>query len=333
MVENKQRLPSDKKRKRLIKINAKTNDNFGKKPEERTVKELINNGFIILDKPNGPTSHQVDSWIKNIFETDKVGHHGTLDPNATGVLPIAINDATKALQALLLAGKEYISLMKLHKDLPEKKIIDTCTNFIGEISQIPPIRSAVKRVRRKRNIYYLDIIQIKERDVLFLVGCESGTYIRTLCADIGKKLKTGAHLAELRRSRVGSLKEENAVILQDLKDSYIFWKDCDEEKEIRKTILPMEKMLDHLPKIIIRDSAVDAICHGASLAIPGVVQIDSDINKEDTVAVMTLKNEGVAIAKSELSTEEIIEKDVGVCSHLERVLMRRGTYPSFWKKS
>jgi H/ACA ribonucleoprotein complex subunit 4 len=327
------KLPTDKKQKRIVKVQAKTNPNYGKSPDERTVKELLNSGVINLDKPSGPTSHQVDAWIKKLLDIEKVGHGGTLDPNATGVLPIGIGDSTKALQALLFAGKEYIGIMKLHKDADKKKIIEVCKSFIGEVTQIPPIRSAVKRVKRKRNIYYFEVIQIEKRNVLFRVGCETGTYVRTLCVDIGKKLKTNAHLAELRRTRVGHLIEENSVILQDLKDAYVFLKEEDNEIEIKKIIHPLEKLLEHLPKIVIRDSAVDALCHGASLAVPGVVELDSEIKSGDTIAILTLKNEGVAIANSLMSTEEIVQKDKGVCADLARVLMNKGTYPSIWKKS
>jgi H/ACA ribonucleoprotein complex subunit 4 len=333
MVEEKYRFPFQKKYKRIIKAQAKTNLNYGKSPKERSVKDLLSNGFIILDKPAGPTSHQIDSWIKNFLEIERVGHGGTLDPNATGVLPIAIGDATRAIQVLLLTGKEYVGIMKLHKDIDKKNIIDVFGSFVGEITQIPPVRSAVKRVKRKRKIYYLEVIEIKDRDVLFRVGCEAGTYIRTLAVDAGKKLKCGAHLAELRRTKVGPFKEDDSVILQDLKDAYIFWKEDGNEEEIRSIIYSMESLIDFLPKIVIRDSAVDALCHGASLAMPGVVEVDSDIKKGDMVAVLTLKSEGVALARTLLSTEEIIQKDSGVCANLERVLMNKGTYPSIWKKS
>jgi H/ACA ribonucleoprotein complex subunit 4 len=333
MVDKKHLLPCDKKRKRLIKVQVKTNLNYGKLPQERTVRELLTNGIINLDKPCGPTSHQVDSWLKKIFGIERIGHGGTLDPNATGVLPIAIGDATRALQVLLAADKEYIGVMKLHKNVDKKKIIEVCNNFVGEISQVPPVRSAVKRVKRKKHIYYIDIIQIKDKNILFRVGCESGTYVRTLCVDIGKKLKSGAHLSELRRTRVGHLKEEDSIILQDVKDAYIFWKEEEDEKSIRSTIHPMEKLFNHLPKIFIRDSAVDALCHGANLAVPGIVEIDSDIKKGDKAAILTLKGEGVALVNILMSTDEMIQKDTGVCAQLDRVLMKKGTYPSIWKKS
>jgi H/ACA ribonucleoprotein complex subunit 4 len=323
----------DKKRKRLIKVKSKTNPNYGKSPCDYSVKELLNNGLINLDKPCGPTSHQIDSWVKEVLGTDKVGHGGTLDPNATGVLPIGVGDATKTLKVLLSAGKEYIGIMKLHKNVDKKRVLEVCKSFIGEVTQLPPVRSAVKRVKRKRSIYYFDVIQIKDRDVLFRVGCESGTYVRTLCVDIGKKLKSGAHLAELRRTKVGCLIEEETVKLQDLKDAYTFWEEDKNEKEIRSVILPIERMFDHLPKIIVRDSAVDALCHGASLAVPGVVEVDSGINKSDLATVLTLKNEAVAVVNALMSTEEIIQKDKGVCAKLERVVMKKGTYPAIWKKS
>jgi H/ACA ribonucleoprotein complex subunit 4 len=326
-------LPCDEKRMRLIKIQAKTNPNYGCRPEERGVQDLFDNGVIFLDKPNGPTSHQVDSWLKKMLQVDRLGHGGTLDPNATGVLPIGVGRATRSLQVLLPLGKEYIAVMQVHKDVSIKRIQDCMKQFIGDVRQLPPVRSAVKRVRRKRQIYYLDIIQIHNREVLFRVGCESGTYIRTLCVDIGKKLGVGAHLAELRRTRVGKIRENNIVFLQDVKDALVSYQEDHVESEIRKILHPIEQLLQSTPRIVIRDSAIDALCHGADLAIPGVVEVDSKIKKGDMVGVFTLKDEAVAIAHSLMSTEEIIEKETGICAELDRVLMLKGTYPSIWKKS
>jgi H/ACA ribonucleoprotein complex subunit 4 len=182
-------------------------------------------------------------------------------------------------------------------------------------------------------VYYLEVLEIHGTEVLFRVGCEAGTYIRTLCVDIGKKLGCGAQLAELRRTRVGTITEETAVTLQDVKDAFIFWKEDGDDTEIRKKILSMECLLDVVPKIVVRDSAVDALCHGANLAIPGVLEIDADIKKDEIAAVLTLKGEGVALVKMELPSEQVVERDAGICARLERVLMNKGTYPSIWKKS
>lgn len=331
MSEKNTMLPSLKPRKRLIKTSATTNAHYGKAPAKRTVRELLNNGFINLDKPAGPTSHQVVAWVKEILEIEKAGHGGTLDPAVTGVLPTALGDAARALQVILVAGKEYVALMKLHKEVNEKKIREVCKSFVGEISQMPPLRSAVKRVRRTREVYYLEILEIQRTEVLFRVGCEAGTYIRTLCVDIGKKLGCGAQLAELRRTRVGNITEDSAVTLQDLKDAYIFWKEDGDDEELRKTILSMERLLEVVPKIVVRDSAVDALCHGANLAIPGIVELD-DMKPGEIAAVMSLKGEGVALVKMEIPSVQVIEKDTGICASLERVLMNKGTYPSIWKK-
>ena len=333
MAKQNHSLVSIKDRKRLIKVNIKTNPNYGKSPDELNVNELINSGIINLDKPSGPTSHQVDSWLKNIFNIDKVGHGGTLDPNATGVLPIGMGNATKVLHILLETGKEYVGIMKLHKKIDNDKIIEVIQSFIGDIYQIPPVRSAVKRIKRMRKIYYINIIEIKEKEILFRVGCEAGTYIRTLCVDIGKKLGCGAHLSELRRTMVGNFKDEDSVNLHDIIDAYYFWKEEKNENEIRNMIYPIEKLLENIPKIVIRDSAVDAICHGAKLALPGIVEVDTDIKKGDTVAIISLKGESVAIAKSLMNTEDIIQKDIGLSANINRVLMKKGTYPPIWKKS
>lgn len=333
MPEKNNMLPSLKQRKRLIKATATTNVHYGKVPSERTIRELLQNGFISLDKPSGPTSHQVVAWVKEILEIEKAGHGGTLDPAVTGVLPVALGDAARALQVLLVAGKEYVALMKLHKQVDEKKIRAVCESFVGEISQMPPLRSAVKRVRRTREVYYLDILEIHGTEVLFRVGCEAGTYIRTLCVDIGKKLGCGAQLAELRRTRVGNITEASAVTLHDVKDAFIFWKEEGDESGLRKTVLLMERLLDVVPKIVVRDSAVDALCHGASLAIPGVVEIDDEIKAGELAAVLTLKGEGVALVKMAVPSVQVIEKDTGICASLERVLMNKGTYPSIWKKT
>jgi len=149
---------------------------------------------------------------------------------------------------------------------------------------------------------------------------------------MGKKLGSGAQLMELRRTRVGNITEDSAVSLQDLKDAFVFWKEDGEEEGVRKTILPMERLLEVVPKIVVRDSAVDALCHGANLAIPGVVELD-EMTAGEIAAVLSLKGEGVALVKMEIPSLQVIEKDTGICASLERVLMNKGTYPSIWKKT
>ncbi|UCE73261.1 MAG: RNA-guided pseudouridylation complex pseudouridine synthase subunit Cbf5, partial [Methanomassiliicoccales archaeon] len=163
------------------------------------------------------------------------------------------------------------------------------------------------------------------------VGCEAGTYIRTLCHDMGDALCIGAHMVELRRTKIAHFTEEEAVTLHDLKDAFVFWKENGDEEHIRKAVVPMERLLDHLPKIVVKDSAVDAICHGANLALPGIVGLDSSIDKNDTVAMISQKGEGIALGKTLMTSKEIQERDEGMAVKTERVLMPKGTYPKMWR--
>jgi H/ACA ribonucleoprotein complex subunit 4 len=241
--------------------------------------------------------------------------------------------ATNAVRTLLLGGKEYIGVMKLHADIPKKAIEEIFIEFTGKIYQLPPVRSAVKRELRIREIYYLEPLEFEKRVVLFKVGCEAGTYIRTLCHDIGDALGCGAHMMELRRTKIAGFSEEEAVTLHDLKDAFVFWQDDGKEEEIRNIILPYERLLDHIPKIVVKDSAVDALCHGANLALPGVLELDSDIKKNQEVALITAKGEAIALGNSLMISQEMLDRNQGICAKIERVLMEPGTYPKMWRSN
>src|SRR3989304_1768754 len=326
------KLPSEKKRETLVKSKDTTDEAFGKRPEVRDIQEYINKGVINLDKPAGPTSHEVTSWVKKILEIKKAGHSGTLDPNVTGLLPIMLGDATNSVDALLTAGKEYVCLMKLHTEMPEKEIKRVIREFTGEIYQKPSIKSAVKRETRIRTIYYLELIEVDGKNILLNVGCEAGTYIRKLCHDMGMALGTGAHMQELRRTKSGPFREdETLVTLHDLKDAFIEWKENNSEKSLRRVIRPMEFGISHLPKIVIRDNAVDAICHGAELAAPGVLTLESGIEKGDLVAIFTLKGEAVSFGQPQMKSIDILKAATGIVATTHRVFMEPGTYPKGWK--
>jgi len=315
-----------------VKNSDITDPNHGCKPEERSLAEHLRLGVIVLDKPKGPTSHEIVAWIKRILDVKKAGHGGTLDPAVSGVLPVALEDATKVIQALLPAGKEYVCVMRLHGDVPDSRLQEILNEFTGEIYQKPPVRAAVRRRIRSRRIYYLELLERENRNVLMKVGCEAGTYMRKLCHDIGEALGTGAHMQELRRTRTGPLDEKNAVKLQDLADAYALWKENGEEKPLREIVLPVEAVLQHLPKIIVRDGAIDALCHGADLAAPGVLELSSGIRVGDLVAVLTQKNELIELAKAVMNSEQILEVEHGIVSKPERVVMKPGTYPRKWKQ-
>jgi len=252
----------------------------------------------------------------------------------TGVLPIALEEATKAVQALLLSGKEYICVMRLHAETPEDRIKSVLEEFRGTIYQRPPVRSSVRRRLRTRRIYHLSLLETDGRNVLFRVGCEAGTYIRKLCYDVGEALGCGAHMRELRRTRAGPFKEnEGLATLHEVSYFQGLWQETQDESVPRKFISPMEKALTLLPKICIRDSAVDALCHGAHLAAPGVLSLETEIKSNDAVAVFTQKGEAVALARALASTEQILRMDHGFVAKSQRVLMPRGVYPKAWRGS
>jgi H/ACA ribonucleoprotein complex subunit 4 len=249
----------------------------------------------------------------------------------TGVLPVALEEATKVVHALLGSGKEYVCVMKVHRDLPENRVKQVLEEFQGKIFQRPPIRASVKRQVRVRNIYFLEVLEVDGRNVLFKVGCEAGTYIRKLCHDVGEVLGCGAHMHELRRTRSGPFTETaNIVTLHDVVYLHSEWQKTQDLNILRKFIMPMEKALELLPKITVRDSAVDALCHGAHLTAPGVVSLETGIEQGDETCIYTLKGEAVALATATMETQEILKKNHGIVARNNRVLMPRGTYPKLW---
>jgi H/ACA ribonucleoprotein complex subunit 4 len=328
MSNSEFKLPSDESEQLLVKSQDTTNKDYGCDPNNRDMEDLLTHGVINLDKPSGPTSHEVVSWARKILEIDNAGHGGTLDPKVTGILPCALGKATRVLSALLYAGKEYIGIMYLHEPVLMKKIEKAFKIFTGKIYQTPPIKSSVVRKLRIREIYYVSVLEVNNNHVLFKVGCEAGTYIRKLCFDIGEALCSGAHMLELRRTRVGHFKEDESLIsLQNLKDSYSLYKDEGEEFYLRKVISPMEKIVSHLPKIYVRDTAVDALCHGANLAAAGVCYIDARIKTELQVVYLTLKKELIGFGTAKMDAMKIYKAKSGIVAKTNKVFMERGIYP------
>jgi H/ACA ribonucleoprotein complex subunit 4 len=307
----------------IIKKNEASLTTFGSYPGARTLENHIKNGIIVIDKPSGPTSHQVDRWVKEILNVSKVSHGGTLDPRASGVLVIAIESSTKLMPIILSSKKEYVGVIHLHKDVEKERIIELFKTLIGKVKQLPPVKSAVARRIREREIYYLELLEIEGRDVLFKIGTEAGFYVRRFADDIGKKLGVGAHLQELRRTRSGNFSEESSITLQT------FFSSLGNEEKMREVILPMESIVESIGKMVISDSAIENICSGAPLAIGGIVRLEDSISKGEWVAMLSLKGELVAIGRAVLSSKEIKEKNKGLAVKTDKVMVKKGTYPKF----
>jgi len=309
-----------------------TNEEFGTYYDKRNVEQLLNYGLIILDKPPGPTSHEVVAWTKRILKIPKIGHSGTLDPQVTGVLPLGLGEATKALGVLLLGPKEYQAVGRLHTLTSKERLDDVLKQFQGEIFQKPPQRSSVVRRTRIRKIYEMELLEQKERLLLLRVLCEAGTYIRKLFYDIGEVLGPGATMIELRRSRVHQFDEsQKLVTLHELFDAFSYWEEKKDDSKLLKFIQPIEHALSEVKSIVIRDTAVDALCHGAQLAIPGILEISPILKKGELVAIYTQKGEIVALAEAVMSDYEIKDSVKGHAFQTKRIIMAPNTYPKSWR--
>jgi len=301
---------------------------YGMRPEARSVDERLSNGIVLVDKPAGPTSHQVSAWTRDALDRGKAGHSGTLDPHVTGVLPIGLDRGTKVLQALTGAGKEYICLMELDEAKSRDELEAVAERLTGTITQVPPEKSAVKREPRDRDIHSIGIIEVAGSQVLFRIACEKGFYVRTFCEQFGEALDTTGEMVDLRRTQVGTFTEDQLVPLTELRDEYRFWKD-DADSRMDELVLPVEAGVRHIHKVLIKDTAVASVCHGADLGLRGISQAQQGIERDDMIAVLTLKGELVALASAEMSTEQM-QDGHGTTATLERVFMDPDTYPRTW---
>lgn len=253
---------------------------------DQPIEALLECCFINIDKPPGPTSHQVSEMVKEVLGVPKAGHSGTLDPKVTGCLPVGVNRAAKLNFLTLSAGKEYVGIAHFHDDVSESDIRRAFAKFTGTIMQTPPIRSAVKRQARPRTIYEFEALEIDGKDVLFRAQVQGGTYIRKLIHDVGAYLKIGAHMGDLRRTKAGSFDESSLVLLHDLRDAIAFWRETGDEKPLRSMLQPPERAVEHVPRVEIDRDAARAVCHGAYLAVPGVTAY-SDFEKDDDVVMFS----------------------------------------------
>jgi len=324
-------LPFERRDVKVL-VRQESESTSGRHPSERSIQELLQSGIVVIDKPDGPSSHQVSAYVKEILKSPLAGHSGTLDPGVTGVLPVAIGKGTRIVQSLLTAGKEYVCLMHVHKEVPEEQLRKVLGQFVGKIKQMPPIKSAVKRQWRYRKVYYLEVLEIHSQDVLFVVGCQAGTYIRKLCHDIGTALGCGAHMGELRRTKAAGFTEKQLCTLQDLTDAYHYYTVERNEAPLKKILLPIETGVAHLAKIWVHDTAVDALCHGMQLKLPGISRLDNDIQEGDIVAVMTLKEELVLVGEALMPSRSMLSER-GVAVKTQQVFMPIGVYPKQERKA
>ena len=297
---------------------------------QETVHLWSKSGIIVIDKPRGPSSHEVAAWVGRILGC-QVGHSGTLDPAVSGVLLIMLSNAVRLAPLLLQHDKEYICLMRLHGDVDSERIGKLAEEFTGRLYQRPPRKSAVKRNLRIREVRKLEILDVDGRLVLFRVHCDAGTYIRSLCHHMGLVLGVGAHMAELRRTRSGTFSEEAMVTLHDVQDAAIAAKEGD-RSALEAMIVSVDAAVPELPIVVVREAAIDALCHGASLAGVGVISC-MEFAKDQTIAVLSEKKEFVCLGQALVPSNSFKPGDTGLVIAPTTVFMAPGTYPRGWTKS
>ena len=304
--------------------------------------------MINLDKPSNPSSHEVVAWLKRILRVEKTGHSGTLDPKVTGCLIVCIDRATRLVKSQQGAGKEYVCVVRFHDSLPDDKALPRALETLtGALFQRPPLISAVKRQLRIRTIYESKLIEHdKDRNLaVFWVSCEAGTYIRTLCVHLGLLLGVGAHMQELRRVRSGITGENDDIVsMHDVLDAQWLYDNTRDgesslaighpcslaETYLRRMIKPLESLLTNFKRIVVKDSAVNAVCYGAKLMIPGLLRYEADIEVHEEVVLMTTKGEAIAIGIAMMSTVDLASCDHGVVAKVKRCIMNRDLYPRRW---
>eukprot|EP00448_Togula_jolla_P006807 CAMPEP_0170612502 /NCGR_PEP_ID=MMETSP0224-20130122/23759_1 /TAXON_ID=285029 /ORGANISM="Togula jolla, Strain CCCM 725" /LENGTH=442 /DNA_ID=CAMNT_0010938013 /DNA_START=47 /DNA_END=1375 /DNA_ORIENTATION=- len=307
---------------------------FGCSPLSRPLESYLLYGIVNLDKPVNPSSHEVVSWIKRIMKCEKTGHSGTLDPKVSGCLLVCLNRATRLVKAQQSAGKEYVAVVIFHSDVGgSAKVQQGLDTLTGACFQRPPVISAVKRQLRIRTIYEAKLFEYNEKRhmAIFWISCEAGTYVRTMCVHLGLILGVGAHMQELRRNRSGILDEnKHMATMHDILDAQYMLDVMRDEKYLRRVVMPLEFLLTNFPRIVVKDSAVNAICYGAQLMIPGVLRFEKNIEVGGEIVMMTTKGEAIAIGIAQMTTAVIASVDHGVVAVIKRVIMERDTYNMRW---
>jgi tRNA pseudouridine55 synthase len=307
-------------------------------PGERSVPELLRFGVVNVDKPAGPSSHQLSAWVRDAINdaltdldpegepVDGVAHAGTLDPKVTGCLPTLTGDATRAAQVFLEGSKEYVSVLELHGS-PPSDFREVVEEFEAEIYQKPPRKSAVTRRLRTRTIHALDVLEVTDRQALLRIGCEPGTYVRKLCHDVGLATGVGAHMGHLRRTATDPFDDGDLHALQDLVDG-LAWAREGDESLLREVVRPAEDALVHLPSVTVAPSAARNVATGAPVYAPGVIGVEGPTAGDDASVpdpsdepplVACHTPDGVAVCLGQLVGDPGAES--GVVVSLERVLL------------
>lgn len=275
----------------------KGNYSLGVSPQERSVAQLLSCGVVPIDKPCGPSSHEVSSIVKKLAGATKSGHSGTLDPNVSGVLPVLLGKATKVAKIMTSSRKEYVCEATFERELTEKELEESLLSLQGEIYQTPPLESAVKKALRTRKVYSLEVLEHDGKRVLFKARVQAGTYIRTLVRDAGLLAGVQARMSDLRRTVAAGIAEEKCVTLQEFSDRLWLAKEKGREELLRQCLLPVESVL-RVKRVVVADGAVKSILSGSDVGASVVDAIDDSLKQGELAGVFTGKGEIICVARA-----------------------------------
>jgi H/ACA ribonucleoprotein complex subunit 4 len=293
-------------------------------------RRLSEGAFLLIDKPRGPSSHQVTAWVRDLLGLPRAGHAGTLDPNVSGILWVGVGPALKLIPLVLEFPKRYIAVIHLHGEAPDDAVARAISEFQGPVYQLPPVRSAVRRERRVRTIHRLTLLERAGPELLVEVTAESGTYVRTLAVDLGEALGVGGHMEELRRVGTGPFDESAVVPITRLADAVARSREG-APAELLALLHPLAEVWREFPLVVVRDGAAAAVAHGADLAGGGVVSVSRPFDSGATVAVVTVRGELLATGEALRDSSEASAKRSGWVVDCSRVFVDPARFPPTWR--
>ena len=300
-------------------------------PADAVDERIASGAFLLVDKPRGPSSHQVTAWARDLLRVGVAGHAGTLDPNVSGLLWVGVGPALKLLPLVLEFPKRYIASVVLHGEVADRELERTLAEFAGPIYQTPPVRSAVKRERRVRRVHRLRRVERDGPRLLLDITADSGTYVRTLAVDLGEALGVGGHMEELRRVGTGPFEERSAVTLTTLADA------AAERNEGRPGALaallhPMEEVWKEFPVVVVKEAAAAAVAHGAGLARGGILSIPRAYGRGAHVVLVSWAGELIATGVARCDSATATTTPHGWVVDETRVFVEPGRFPTSWKR-
>ena len=300
-------------------------------PGDPVAERLASGAFLLVDKPRGPSSHQVTAWARDLLGVETAGHAGTLDPNVSGLLWIGVGPALKLLPLVLEFPKRYIAAVLLHGPVARKELERVLAEFAGPVYQTPPVRSAVKRERRIRSIHRLHLIEADRTSLLLDIVADSGTYVRTLAVDLGEALGVGGNLLELRRVATGPFEERRSVPLSALADAAAL-RAAGDPAPLLALLHPIEEVWREFPTVVLKDGAASAVAHGSGLASGGILAIPKPFARGAHVVLLSRTGALVATGIAHHDSKEISGVRHGWVIGETRVFVDPARFPALWQR-